>query len=339
MTNSNASAYRRAWWLESILILLIVGLPGGCAVNTGQRASRPDRTRPLAVQDETSEPVSTVVDARPAALVNGKSVTWGNLRVGMTEAAGATALREYILDRLVSQAGADARIVVDDDMIAKEKLTLLESLSDDPDVALRLLNELRDRQGLGTQRFDNLLRRNAILRELVQPSVRITEQAIEQLHAIRYGPKRQARLIVTPDLDAAQRVLGRIRGGDRFGDVAVASSTDASAARGGLLEPVSRVDPSYPEAIRKALFNLESGAMSSPILLDNGYAILLMVREIPADDVALADVRSDLRRMARLNQERLLMDDLATRLIDDASVTIFDDALHESWQRDQRLRR
>ncbi|MCZ6542944.1 MAG: hypothetical protein O6768_04705, partial [Planctomycetota bacterium] len=40
---------------------------------------------------------STVIDARPAAMVNGMVVEWGELRPLLNEAAGAEVLQEIIL--------------------------------------------------------------------------------------------------------------------------------------------------------------------------------------------------------------------------------------------------
>ena len=110
-------------------------------------------------------------------------------------------------------------------------------------------------------------------------------------------------------------------------------STDSSAARGGLLEPISRADLSYPEALRQALWSLESGEISSPVLLDRGYAVLVLVRELQGDGADPAQVRPELERLARLHHERLLMDQLARQMLFQVSVTIFDDALRDNWSR------
>ena len=165
-------------------------------------------------------------------------------------------------------------------------------IDEDTAAALRLLDTLRQRQGLGQVRFENLLRRNAALRAMVRDRVSISEAEILQLHEIVHGAKRQARLIVVPTLTDARRILARLEGGEAFMDVAVAVSTDSSAPRGGLLEPISIADPSYPESLRAALWKLEHGDVSSPILLDGQYALLTLVREIPADGAHLEDVRA-----------------------------------------------
>ncbi len=290
-------------------------------------------------QFEPGMQVATVIDARPAALVDSKAVGWGELRPLLNEAAGAECLQEVILDRVLDTALADAGLMVGPAEVAAEQRQLLETLDRDPDVALRLLDELRARQGLGRTRFAGLMRRNASLRALVRDQVRITDAAVRRLYELIHGPKRQARLMVLSDLPTAQAARERIGAGEFFGDVAVELSTDSSAARGGLLEPIARADPTYPEALRHGLFSLGPGAFSSPILVDEGYAVLRLVREIEGDGADLEAEHPELERLVRLNQERLLMDRLARRLLTNTTVTIYDDALHESWSRRGRRSR
>ena len=276
-------------------------------------------------------PAATVIDARPAAIINGGQVNWGELRPLLNEAAGAEVLQEVILGRALQQRIADAGVNVSENDIENERRVLLESLHDDPAVARRLLDELRRRQGLGQQRFRNLLKHNAMLRALVQNRVSVTDEQIRRMHEIMYGPRRQARIITSLNLTEIESARDRIAQGEFFSDVAVDVSTDASAARGGLLEPISRSDPVYPEVLRRELWGLGTNELSNPILLDNQYVLLRFEREYPGDDVPLNEAYNDVNRAVRLSQERVLMDQLARRLIDDISVTVFDPALRESW--------
>ena len=282
------------------------------------------------------EPVSTIIDARPAALVNGQSVTWGELRVALTELAGAEALQELILDRKISEALAIARITISPDDIVGERKLLLESMSDDPDVSIRLLDELRDRQKLGPVRFEAMLRRNAGLRALIRDNVSMNDHAIESMHDLVHGPKRQARIMVLPDLKTAEAAQNLIRSGVNFSDVAVEMSTDSSSARGGLLQPVSRSDPAYPESLRQTLWTLNVGEISGPVLLEDSYALIMLIKRIAGDGVKVNDARPSLERLVRINQERLLMDQLARRMLAESTVSVFDDALNDSWKRKAR---
>ena len=128
--------------------------------------------RPAVIQSPRptpgGEPVRTVIDARPEALVNGQAVSAGELRPILTEIAGAQALQELILDRRIEEALATADLTIQPDDVAAERKMLLDSLSGDEDTALRMLDELRDREKLGKIRFELLMRRYAGLRALVR---------------------------------------------------------------------------------------------------------------------------------------------------------------------------
>jgi hypothetical protein len=282
------------------------------------------------------EPVATFVDARPAAMIDGKSVTWGDLRPALTDLAGAEALREFVLDRKLEATLVQGGVVVTSDDIAAERKLLLESLSDDPNTAIRLLDELRAKDNLGKSRFEATLRRNAGLRALVRNNVTINEDALRTMHEVVHGARRQARIMVLPDLSTAQAAINLVNSGASFADVAVEMSTDASAARGGLLEPISQADPNYPESLRQTLFSLNTGAMSGPVLMGDKYAVVLMVKRIAADGMTLQEARPTLERLVRVSQERMLMDQMARRITLDTTVTVFDEQLNEAWQRAKR---
>ena len=172
--------YRRSSVLFGVLVM--IASLASCASDGRTSAPRAGDAPAVALnadRDErpgvTVEPIlSTVVDARPLALVDGRAVTFGDLRPALTELAGAQALREHVLDSALADAIADAGLFISTDAMESERRRLLETLSDDPETSLRLLDELRGRQGLGPERFRSLLTRNASLRALVGSRVAIS---------------------------------------------------------------------------------------------------------------------------------------------------------------------
>ena len=258
---------------------------------------------------------------------------------GLTEEEAQYLLRNDVtesladLNNLFPFAGEldDAGILITAADVDAERALFYDTLSEDPDVAARLARQVRARQGLGPTRLDRLLKRNAALRLLVRDRVDINDEAVRRMYDIVHGPKRQARLIIAPALNDAQAAINRVSAGELFADVAVDVSTDTSAARGGLLEPISRTDASYPQAMREALWALAPGEVSRPIFLSDNYAVLSLVRVVDGDGADLYAVRPDLERLVRLNQERILMDTLARRLLTETSLTIIDDRIKWSW--------
>lgn len=291
--------------------------------------------------EPTGIPPETIVDARPAAFVEGLAVPWGRLRDALTERAGAEVLRELVLDRRLDRALVDAGITLGQADIRTEEEMLLRSLSDDPDEAARLLEALRDRRGLGELRFREMLRRTAGLRALVAPTIRIAPEQRAAMHDVLHGPKRRVRLITTPDLAAAADARRAVvENGERFADVAAARSTDLSAARGGLLDAFAARDLAYPASLRDAAFDLENpGDVSPPLLLAEGAAIIQLVEAIEGDGTTRDASAETVERLVRRTAERAAMDRLARSLVNGATVTILDPTLGDAWRRARRASR
>ncbi|MCC6682790.1 MAG: peptidylprolyl isomerase [Phycisphaeraceae bacterium] len=262
----------------------------------------------------------------PLAYIDGRPVTLEELRPGLLEIAGRSLLNELILDRALDKQFTDRGWAISDKDIAVEKQLLLETLSDDPDEAARLLAQLRERRSLGEKRFAEFLTRNAQLRALIAEQVEVTPAAIRLAYDQTYGPRYRARVIVTATLREAADLRQRAQS-ENFAELAMERSIDPSAAAGGLLEPINAADPAYPQAIREVLTRLEPNQVSEPVSVESGFAILKLEATIPGSAQALEDVRDKLAEQVRRRAQRLLMDQLARQLIEQANVVILDGAL------------
>ncbi len=249
----------------------------------------------------------------------------------MVEAGGGAVLEEMVLDRLLADRLQRQGVTIAPEQIDAERDNVLALLDPDPDQALRLLIEMRQRRGLGDDRFGRLLRRNAGLRALVRDEVEVGDMAIRQAFEAEYGPRDQGRIIVVESLQAASDLAAKARAGESFIDLAIAHSTDASRAQGGLLDPISSADTSYPQAIRNVLGQLQVGAVSDPVALDNGFAVLKLERKIPARAVKLDDVKEAMALRVRRQLESLRMQQLARTMLAQADVVVFDGSLQKQW--------
>lgn len=271
--------------------------------------------------------------ARPVAFADGQAVYLDQLAGPLLEAAGGQALSELVLSGAIQRLLAVRGLVLDNELINAEKALLLENLDpDNEDSAQLQLRQLRDRRGLGQKRFAALLQRNAGLRFLVREQVVLTSGALERAYRLNHGERYRVRLIVTSTLADAAWLKRKIEAGENFADLAVKHSTDASAARGGLLPPISPEDPTYPEAVRNALVSLDErpAQVSDIVIVDAGFALLRLERKIEAEPVELDDVKDQLTRWLHRDAERLLMEQLARELLADADVVVLDPSL--SWQ-------
>lgn len=332
--------------LAGLALTLALG-PPGCSGTASSGTTERYVTRGLDASERSvssstpSGPAAqpSTSPGRPAATLNGEPIPHADLAPLLAEASGGQVLEELILDRLLNRECARAAIAVTDADIRAERDRLLEAftgvtIARDENEAMRLLERVRSARGLGDRRFAALLRRNAMLRALVAPQVAITPAALQQARALRFGERYRVRLIVTTTAHDASQAIARLRAGESFSALAAQISTDVSAVRGGVIDPINAADPEYPSAIRTALRNLKPGEPGIPIALDNAYAILLLDEIIPAsapadtaaaEEVLVADVR--------IQQERLLMNQYARRLLSEARVTVLDREVDWSWQR------
>jgi len=323
-----------AWALcLSVLAACASERPGLSSVASTSNNARSDTTPKSSLAPDSPR---VRVDSRPPALLDGETIDWEMLRPRLLEISGGQILEELALEQFLRAELRMAGITIDDAALAREEQAALEALATDPARASQLLTALRNAQSLGPARWTALLWRNAALRALAKREVTISEGAIRQAYDVAHGPRRSARLIVVADISSAEKVRERMAAGEAFSEIAAQVSTDSSAARGGLLAPIARLDPSFPPAFREVLFTMKPGECSAAILLENGYAILQMRDEIPGDGANPSTTRADDQRAARRVQERVEMDRIARMLLRKAKPTIFEDALNDSWNRRPR---
>ena len=285
-----------------------------------------------------SEPAATTAPAAapasaPVAVIDGRVLDWRAFGPLVAEASGGPVLEEVVLEWRCETECAKAGVSVGAELVLTEERRVLESLDQDPERAMRLLQSLKARQGLGPLRWQALLRRNAMLRALVAKDIVLDEAVIEQARDSLVGPRRDARLIVVADLVAAERVRVALRDGASFPELAARESLDASAPRGGLVTGVTRRDAGYPSSFREALFTLAPNAISDPLLVEDRFMIVQMLGESTPPAIEAAELDRRARDRARVAQERVAMERLADRLLRTTSLSIFDEAAKNSLDR------
>ncbi len=327
--------------LRTSLIIVILGvLLAGCKSDSGGLAG--GLAGSPAGGATTGGPAGDA-GAKAVAFVEGRPITVNDLQTPVYEAAGGQILAEMVLDRRIERKLTERGITLAGSQIIAEKDALLKTLdAGNEDQATRLLRELRRRRGLGDQRFEQLLKRNAGLRALVAEQVQINDALIQQQHQLQYGAKYEIRLITVESLAEAGEIARKARGGAAgaavtFPELAIRHSTDASRTQGGLLAPISPVDESWPEALRKVVVTLNVGSVSDPVALERGFAIIKLERKVEAQPIQLEPVRAELTARVRRNAERLLMQQLARTLLTEADVLVADRVLRESWTQQKEL--
>ncbi len=277
-----------------------------------------------------------------AAYVNGQGMVWDDIRTRMAERVGGAVLQEVVLERLLEETCAREGISISNDDLERERQLLIDTLADDGlelDGVSReaLLVEILRRRNLGEAGFGALLLRTAMSRALVRDDVDLPPNAIDRAHDLRYGPRYEARLITTSTPADGTAALTRLRMGEPFDDVARDLSTDRSSATGGRIPSIHPADLSWPASIRQAVTRARIGEPTALIAIENGYALLVVEREItpPPSGLSAAEERAVATRDARLEAERLLMARLAWDLLAAADVDVLDSTLARAWERSE----
>lgn len=252
----------------------------------------------------------------------------------MTEASGGVVLQEAALDRILDREMlARKQAVSSDDIDAERKLlidVIVREAKASPNDAERLLDRVRRTRGLGEVRFQHLLERNAQMRKMIAGQVSVSEAEVAQAFQMLHGEKYRIRVLVVQSQSEANRIRSEFGQGapdlsSRFGAVAAKVSIDPSAARGGLMsDAISPVDPAYPASVRDAIRTLEVGQLSPVLAVDRGFAIVLLEEKVPADGATLAAAGPAIREEVVARRERLAMDDLARRLLQEAHLSALD---------------
>ena len=273
---------------------------------------------------------------QPAALANGLSLSWDELRPMLAEAAGGQVVQEALLDRLLVTECKGKGISIGQGDVDAERKLLTEAIVRDakatPNDAERLLESVRRSRGLGEVRFARLLERNARMRKLVAPTVEVSDADVAQAFEILHGVKYRVRVILTSEQSGVADALEKIAGSTGslsvpFAERAMSISIDPSAERGGLLDPFSDADPAYPSSVREAVRGLQVGQVSPVLAVDRGYAIVLLEGRIPADGVRIEDALGTIAAEVRTRRERAAMDALGLRLIRGSGLRVLDRSL------------
>lgn len=300
----------------------------GCLL-TACAASDPQAATPPSLAAEQA-------GSRPVALLNGGPVHWDSLKTPMVEAAGGQILQEIVLGRLLQEELSRRGLTISKQQIDRERQLLVDTLDPDRDQAARLLAAVRKRRGLGAERFEALLWRNAALRMLVEGEAQVTEADLRQAYEEGYGLLYVVRLVTVNTMEQAAEVVRRARAGESFIDLAVELSTDSSAKQGGLLPAISPADATYPQALRAVLPKLQAGEVSDPIALETGFAVVRLERLIEPVPVEFEEVKAELTQRVRRRVEQEQMQRKARQLLNQAEVLVLDPTLAEAWRQQRQ---
>ncbi len=303
----------------------------GCASDRGASALQPGIS-----------PKAERTDIRPVLLVGGRAISRDAVWPMLAEYGGSDVIREIVLDQAVAEELARAGLGITEADIETERTRLMTRLAPDlnTEESAEISRAVLESRGLGPERLRGLLTRNAGLRKLIGNEGAPTQETIELAYRVRYGPKREVRLITTNTAASAQSAVAeiRIRAEEigllsAFAEFATRKSTDTTANLGGSLGAISTEDPGLPVAIRSVLRDLKPMTLSAIIAMDSGYAVLLVEKDVPPEDTTIEEIYAELEADVRERHERLQMETRARQLLDEYRPSVLDGSLRWSWDK------
>jgi len=305
----------------AILIAVLPVALAGCDLNltSGARpaeAVQPSEQAPVAKApleqapaDANETPAPAETKAAPVALapvdesdvmayVNGKAIGMDGLHEILVRAHGITIARQLIANELVRQALAVKGLAVTEKDVEAESDRVLTQVFPDVDSDERreeLLGQLLAQKGLTLDEWRLTMKRNAMLRKLLEPEIEITEPQLREQFVLEYGGKVRIRHIQVDTLADAQKALKEIRDGADFVRMVVKFSTHTSAKTGGLVPPFGETTPGVPPAMKQAALALKQiGEVSNPVQIGTAFHILRLDEIIEPQDVKFEDVKDTL---------------------------------------------
>ncbi len=211
-------------------------------------------------------------------------------------------------------------------------------------VAERLLTEFLLAKNIARAEWQRRMEQQAYLRKIATAELEkttLTEQMLREEYALEYGERVQIRHIQVSNLQAERRARDMLATRNDF-DLAARqlSENPVTAARGGLMPPFTRNDPSVTPLIREAAFKMKVGETSPAVHEDNWYHIIRVERRFPASSVGFEHVDRkalEARLKKRLIAQRMV--ELEPELFNQARVDIRDRELSEQFNRRRQAAR
>ena len=242
------------------------------------------------------------------ATVNGQPVYMDRLHRSLVQVHGLLIPEMLIHDLLIEQEAKRRGVSVSPEDVAAENDLSLRNVfppGTSPDRRERLLEQLLRDRGLTRELWEATVRRNALLRRMVAPGVKVTEAMVKEEFARAYGAKVEVRQIRLPSVQEAQKILTLVEKGDDFAKLARDYSTDTTTApNGGLLPVFTRQETSVPRAVREVAFALKDGQVSSIVQVGSSFHVLKLVRRVTLPQVKYESVRDQLSDQVR---QRMIM--------------------------------
>jgi foldase protein PrsA len=287
-------------------------------------------------------------------VVDGRPVSREDFVDQLIEAHGLALAEQLILTTAARQRAEEMNLTVTDRDVREAHDDALRRmampLDADPDTPLDskaleearlLLEEFLLAKNISRLEWDLRMEQNAILRKIAEADVAqttISEDMLRDEYEMAHGRRVQIRHIQLSSPQKVSEVRRRLQAGEDFELLARKfSENQITAARGGLLPPISRRDPAVTPLIRDAAFELDEGKVSLPVHEGNWFHILKVEQIFPPSNIPFENADHQALRRKRIDSlVRTRQEALEAELFQAASVDIRNEEIRRQFHRKHR---
>jgi len=310
----------------------------------GAEAAPVYRQRAVEIKQKTTPDTGDAI-----VRVNGRPISRNRLFDLLIQSRGAEVVEQLIAYESAMALAQEKGLSINDSDVAYERRLAAERVWNplapftteplDDQAAQALLQSVLDSKNISPAEFDLVLRRNALLRKIVEHDEAFSEAQYEEEFQRAYGERVRVRHIQLATPAEVARIQEQLDAGVSFESLASKySANQASARNGGLLEPFARNDDELPEIFRQTAFALKPGDVSGAVRAGAWYHLIRVESRIPPEPHKLEDVRDTLTERLRRRLGEAAMFRLYERLLREARIEFFDPALRDAYRERSKAR-
>ncbi len=241
---------------------------------------------------------------------------------------GKEVLDEMINKKVVYMIAEKNQITVDEKEVTRQYDELRKGYSSEDE----FVEYLRDQMGWTKNQLLENIKFYILWEEIATKDVVIEEEQIQSYYDENvdfYTDPESFHIeqIIVTTLDEANQLLSELNNGSNFNTLAKELSMDVlSASNGGDIGFVSENDYAIDAAILKEAGTLELNEISSPIELDEGYAVIRVIEYKEETQIPLEEVKGEIRRELALKQVDSLPE-ILKQLKEDIGVEVYDSTI------------
>ncbi len=245
------------------------------------------------------------VSGGASASVNGSFISREELENLTVGAYGRTVLEDMILLELVTQYAKGKGVVLSEQMYQQEYEGFLEEIASGKIRSEQeiIFNYMLRKRNISRDIFDLILRKQALLRAVVDREVSVTDDMFDAEFLRQFGQRRIVRIIVVSSMRKMEAVEALLAVGGDFDEIALEHSEDELSLRNqALAGPFTIADDVYAPRLVEEVFALaRPGDISRSFILSQGpeqrWYKLKLESVIPAQDTDISQHRSELEKI------------------------------------------